>query len=260
MDSVKTEGVGAALIVTDPHRLLDRIATVEVDFGLPRGVEARRRNEYHESYYELISAKPEEMDRHIGFARMAGLRAMDVYYRIFCKAAGHFPWREEYPRGIEDVKRLVDRITAAEITPGIHIHYNKVNKDDAYVTPLPDPRLNLTANLTLREEPDERGQTITVEESPRRCPMEEGRRILKIRNELIEYARYTTAPPYQFIGCQRPHPPGSVASLWPPAFKWRMEIERIAANPSASARRTPACRPMRISISKPGMRRSWYSP
>lgn len=203
VDSVKTQGVGAALIVTEPRHLLDRIATIETDYGLPLGVAARRRKEYSQSYYELITAKPEELDRHLRFAQMAGLTAMDVYYAVFCKTAGHFSWRPEYPRGIEDVKSLVDRIAAAGITPGIHIHYNKANKDDAYVTPRPDPRLNLTANFTLKESLDERGSTITVEESPRQCPMEEGRRILRVQGELITYQRYTTTPPYQFIGCQR---------------------------------------------------------
>jgi hypothetical protein len=115
----------------------------------------------------LIAARPEELNWHIHFAHMAGLRAMDVYYRVFCKTAGHFPWREEYPRGIEDVKRLIGRIAAAGITPGIHIHYSKVDKADEYVTPRPDPRLNLTANFALRESLDEHAQTITVEQSPR---------------------------------------------------------------------------------------------
>ena len=203
VNSVRIEDVGAALIVTEPARLLDRVGRIEADFGLPRGVEARRRKEYRQSYYELVTAKPDDLDRHIRFARMAGLQAMDVYYGVFCKTAGHFPWRAEYPRGIDDVKRLVDRIVAAGITPGIHIHYNKATKEDAYVTPQPDPRLNLAANFTLREALDEHQQTITVEENPRQSPMEEGRRILRIQNELIEYQRYTTTPPYQFLGCRR---------------------------------------------------------
>jgi hypothetical protein len=128
---------------------------------------------------------------------------MDVYYRVFCKTAGHFPWRAEYPRGIVEVKGITDRIAEAGITPGIHIHYNKADKQDEYVTPRPDPRLNLTANFTLKEGLDEHAQAITVEESPRQCPMEEGRRILRIQNELIAYERYTTTPPYQFTGCLR---------------------------------------------------------
>jgi hypothetical protein len=203
VDSVKTEGVGGALIVTTSGRLLDRVAKVEEDYGLPRGVESRRRKEYRQSYYELLRTTPEEIDRHIQFARLAGLRSMDVYYRAFSKTCGHFPWRAEYPNGMEDVKRVVGKIAQADITPGIHIHYNKTDKADAYVTPRPDPRLNLSASFTLREALDSDSKTITVEENPRQCTLDEGRRILKIQNELISYERYTTSPLYRFLGCER---------------------------------------------------------
>jgi hypothetical protein len=203
VDSVKTEGVGGALIVTASRQLLDRVAKVEEDYGLPRGVESRRRKEYQQSYYELSKTTPEDIDQHIQFARLAGLRSMDVYYRAFSKTSGHFPWRAEYPNGIEDVKRLVGRISQAGITPGIHIHYNKTDKEDAYVTPRPDPRLNLAANFTLREPLDGSSATIDVEENPRQCTLDDARRILKIQNELISYERYTTSPPYQFLGCKR---------------------------------------------------------
>src|SRR5947208_7304694 len=50
---------------------------------------------------------------------------------------------------------------------------------------------------------DSTADTITVEENPRRCTMEEGRRILKIEGELITYENYTTEPPYRFSGCRR---------------------------------------------------------
>ena len=46
VDEIKTEGVGAALITTATKNLLDRIAAVEKDYDLPRGVESRRRKEY----------------------------------------------------------------------------------------------------------------------------------------------------------------------------------------------------------------------
>jgi hypothetical protein len=203
VDSIKTEGVGGALIVTGTRQLLDRVAKVEEDYGLPRGVESRRRPEYRQSYYELSTLKPGEIERHIRFTKVAGLRCMDVYYRTFAKTCGHFPFRPEYPNGIEDVKRLTGQILQAGIRPGIHIHYNKVDKQDAYVTPRPDPRLNLAATFTLREALDRSSRTITVEENPRQCTLDEGRRILKIQDELITYERYMTTPPYQFLGCER---------------------------------------------------------
>lgn len=203
VDSVRTEGVGAALIVTGTRHLLDRIAAVEDAYGLPKGVASRRRKEYKNSYYEVLSATPEDIDKHIYFARAAGFRSMEIYYRVFAKTSGHFPFRAEYPNGMEDVKKLTGKITQAGMVPGIHIHYNKADKEDAYVSPRPDPRLNLTLNFTLREPLDSASRTIVVEENPRQCTMDEERRILKIQGELISYGRYTAQPPYQFLDCDR---------------------------------------------------------
>jgi hypothetical protein len=203
VDAIQIEGIGAALITTTPDKLLDRIAAVEEDYDLPRGAESRRRQEYKYSYYEMLEGTPQTIDRHIGFAKMAGFRAMDVYYRAFAKTSGHFPWRPEYPNGMEDVKAVVQKISQASIVPGLHIHYNKADKEDAYVTPRPDPRLNLTLDFTLGLALDASSSVITILEDPRRCTLDDGRRILKIENELIAYERFTKTAPYQFLNCQR---------------------------------------------------------
>lgn len=203
VDSVQMEGVGAALVTTNTSRLLDRIATVEADFGLPRGVESRRNKICNQSYYELLATSSDELAQHIHYAQMAGLRTMDVYYRIFGTTAGHFTMGSEFPNGLADVRKMVNRIEQAGILPGIHIHYNKGDKTDSYVSPRPDPRLNLAASFTLRKQLDSSAATIEVEENPNGCPMEEGRRILKIQDELISYESFTVRPPYQFMGCQR---------------------------------------------------------
>ena len=228
VDEIATEGVGAALITTSTKNLLDRIAAVEEDYDLPRGVESRRRKEYRSSYYEATVVTPENVTRHIKFARMAGFRAMDVYYLSFAQTTGHFEWRPEYPNQMEDLKTVVGKIRDAGMIPGIHIHYNKAHKQDAYVTPKPDPRLNLRNILTLAQPLDSTAPVIIVEENPRVCTMDDERRILKIQNELVTYGRYTTSPPYQFLECKRgalntqpaPHEEGTQVGLldvdtWP---------------------------------------------
>jgi hypothetical protein len=202
-NDVQLEGVGAALITTTTAHLLDRIARVEEDYGLPRGVESRRSREYGYSYYEASSINPQDAAQHIAYAKQSGLRAMDVYYLSFASSAGHFPWRPEYPRGMDDLKTLVAQIKQAGILPGIHIHYNKAHKQDAYVTPQPDPRLNLAESFSLSKSINAADAIIPVEENPRLCTLDDERRILKIQNELVTYERYTTTLPYQFEDCKR---------------------------------------------------------
>lgn len=227
-NGVRLEGVGAALITTSKEQLLDRIERVEEDYGLPLGVRSRRAPEYSYSYYEASTITPKDAERHVRYAMQCGLRAMDLYYLSFAGSAGHFPWRPEYPRGMEDLKAVVAEIKSADILPGIHIHYNKAHKQDAYVTPQPDPRLNLVENFTLSESIDAGTGTIVVEEDPRLCTLDDQRRILKVDNELVSYESYTAEAPYRFEKCKRgalgtpavPHQVGTRAGVldvdtWP---------------------------------------------
>lgn len=200
---VQLEDVGVALIATSPDRLLDRIARVEEDFDLPRGVESRRREEYKYSYYETTTITPANVDEHLSYAKMAGLRCVDVYYVAFAKTVGHFPWREEYPGRMQDLRGVVSRIEAAGMIPGIHIHYNKAHREDEYVTPHPDQRLNVRETFTLAASIDAAATEIAVESNPRLCTLDDERRILKIQNELVTYKSFTTRPPYRFLGCER---------------------------------------------------------
>lgn len=200
---VKLLGVGAALITTDKEKLLDRIDRVERDFDLPLGVESRRCEAYKNSYYELRDVTPDNIDDHIVFAKQGGFRQMVIYYPDFAVSMGHFPWRSEYPNGMEDLKEITGKIEEAGMITGFHIHYCKAQKNDAYVTPVPDPRLNLRQVFTLREDLDKAHTSIIIEENPEGITLEEGRRLLKVGTELISYESYTTNPPYQFLNCER---------------------------------------------------------
>lgn len=203
IDDVKLEGVGAVLITTEKSKLLEHIDRVERDFGLPLGVESRRSQAYKNSYYELRGVTTKNIDEHIEFAKKAGFRQIVIYYPDFAKSMGHFPWRDEYPNGMDDLKEITHKIEAAGIIPGFHIHYNKANLNDSYVTPVPDSRLNLTRFFSLKEDLDNNSTTITVEENPKGCTLDKGRCLLKIGQEIVSYESYTESPPYQFTGCQR---------------------------------------------------------
>ncbi len=202
---VQLEGISAALITVKKDDLLDVIDRFERDFDLPLGVESRRSEDYKYSYYEIKDLTPENIDEHIEYAKKGGFKHMVIYYPDFAKSMGHFDWREEYPNGMKDLKEIVQKIKAAGMIVGFHIHYNKAQINDAYVTPVPDSRLNLRQHFTLREDLSKDATTITVEENPIGCTTEDDRRILKFGTELITYESYTTTTPYKFINCKRAH-------------------------------------------------------
>ncbi len=203
VSEVKKEGIGAALITSPTNQLLDHITLVEEDYNLPQGVKNRKNEQYNASYYWSGNVHPGNVDQHIDYALQAGFRTFMVYYTAFSSSPGHFPWKETYPNGMEDLKRVVSKIKDAGMTPGLHFHYNKAGKSDPYVTPEPDFRLNLRRHFTLASPVDKQDTTIFTEENPEGATRQDGRRILRIGNELVSYSGYTTTRPYKFTGCKR---------------------------------------------------------
>ncbi|MCK5684187.1 hypothetical protein KAJ27_08695 [bacterium] len=200
---VKSKGVSACLIVTETKNLLDNIASVEEDLGLPHGVKNRRCRQSNLSSYFAMHVNPGNVDRHISYALQGGFRSFFIYYNSFSRSPGHFKWRDEYPNGMADLRAVVKKVEKAGLTPGIHVHYNKAGKGDLYVTPVPDERLNIRRYFTLSETLSKDDITVFVAESPYGATLNDGMRILKIGNELVSYTSYTTTQPYKFTGCSR---------------------------------------------------------
>ncbi len=201
---VKLFNSGTALIATSTDSLLACIDKVERDYDMPLGVESRQRKEYKYSYYELRDVTTKNIDEHITYAKQGGFKAMVVYYVDFAKACGHYEWKDQYPGGMKDLQEITDKIKAAGMIPGLHIHYSKVAVDDPYINNgIPDSRMNHVREFILTESLDATDSTITIEDTPEGVRMEKGRRLLQIEDELITYENYTSEPPYQFTGCTR---------------------------------------------------------
>ena len=170
-DEVKLRETGAVLIITSPENLLNYIEQIETDFNLPQGVKNRRREFSRMSGYWSGNAlshnvTTENIDRHIEYAKKAGLKTFYIYYMVFSESPGHYEWSPEYPSGMDDLRTIVKKIKNAGMVPGIRIHYNKAGITDSYVAPFPDPRLNLRRLFTLTSPPGKQETTIFVEENP----------------------------------------------------------------------------------------------
>ncbi len=189
----------------DPrNKFLDAMEVVERDFGMPSGAR-HRRSPIQQYSYLWCSPTPADVDQYIALARRAGFRMILFSYTSFTRGAGHFLWNSRFPNGAADLRKVTDKIRAAGLKVGLHIHYSKAVKTDPYVTPVPDDRLHAVRAFTLAAAVDEKAGTIPVQENPAGCTRDDGRRILKAGKELIAYRDYTTTPPYQFVGCERGH-------------------------------------------------------
>ena len=207
---IKLKNAGVGLIVSEADQLLDSIDKFEKDLGLPLGVESRRSPLINRSYYWVTNLTPETVDEHIRFAKKGGFKFMSVYYTSILQEEGGFrsngeygAYREEYPNGRDDLVKMLDKIKAAGITPGLHVLHSHIGLGTRYLTPVADHRVNLVSRFTLAKNLSANDTTIYVEENPESAPTFEKLRVLRFMGELIEYETFTTEPPYCFTGCKR---------------------------------------------------------
>ena len=222
---------GAAAVVVGAGReaFLDAMDAFERDFGLPRGVRARRDPRLNASIYWSSTISPKDVDSNIALAKRGGFRMMLIYYTAMTDARGgyallgNYDWNENYPNGESDLRAVLSKIKAAGITPGFHTLQTHIGSKSRYVTPVADPRLNLTRRFTLARPIAADGQPgeIEVLENPVDATMYARTRVLKFGGELFWYEGYTTRPPYKFTGVKRgywdtapaSHPRGEIGGV-----------------------------------------------
>ena len=226
---------GCAAVVAGAGRdaFLAAMDEFERDFGLPRGVQSRRDQRLNASIYWTGDINPKNVEEHIALAKSGGFRMMLVYYSAMTRGSGYeflgdYDWNDSYPNGAEDMRSVLAKVKAAGITPGLHVLQTHIGCKSRYVTPVADPRLNLTRRFTLASPVAKDGDPgeLEVLENPidaasyARSP-DRTSRVLKFGGELFSYEGYTTEPPYRFTGVRRgywkttpaAHPRGEIGGV-----------------------------------------------
>ena len=220
---------GSAAIVAGAGEgdFLDCVDRLERDYGLPLGVASRRSDLINASIFWVSDLTPDNVDQYIAYAKKGGFRLMLLYYTCFVKEGrswsldGDWDYRPEYPNGRADVVRLLEKIKAAGITPGIHFLHTHVGMMTRYVTPVADHRLGLTRRFTLAKEYADGDTELFVEENPVDSAMYDGCRILRFGGELFSYEGFSAERPFRFTGVTRGawstkpagHPKGEVGGV-----------------------------------------------
>ena len=206
---------GKAAIVAGAGRadFLASMEALENDLDLPRGVASRRDPRINASIYWTSDISPENVDSHIALAKRGGFRMMLIYYPAMIAKIpggsyhhlGDYDWNDKYPNGQEDLRRVLGKLRAAGITPGFHTLQTHIGCKSRYVTPVADPRLNLTRHFTLAKQIPAEGEPGEVEvlENPVDAPRHAKARVLKFGGELFSYEAYTATRPYKFTGVRR---------------------------------------------------------
>ena len=222
------EGGSAAIVVGAGEKdFLDCVDEVERAYGLPLGVESRRSDLINASVFWVFDLTPKNVDEYIAYAKKGGFRLMLLYYTCMVKEDGswsldgNWDYRPEYPNGRADVVKMLDKIRAAGIVPGIHFLHSHVGLKTRYVTPVADHRLNLVRRFTLAKAYADGDTELFVEENPVDSATYEGCRLLKFGGELFSYEGFTTERPFKFTGVKRgawdtnpaAHPVGETGGL-----------------------------------------------
>ena len=222
---IMLEGVTAALVVSGgEEKFLDVIDTFERDYGLPLGVESRRKPTINRSIYSARNLNRATVDEHIKYAKMGGFECILMYFDNMCVNSkkcydilGEYEFNENYPNGYDDLRYVLSRIKEAGIRPGIHFLHTHIGIGSSYVKGGADHRLNLTMYFTLAKPLGVDDDEIYVEQNPQyaahfdmarfaHLPQYEHEcHVLKFGSEIMYYKGFTTERPYRFYGVKRGH-------------------------------------------------------
>ena len=214
--SLRLRGARAALVAAGTGSFLDAVGAMERGLGLPLGVESRRdADSINRSIYWTSQVNPSNVDEHIAVAKRGGLGLMLIYYPALCTGAqgdrgyggiADYELSDAYPEGLKSLREMLAKIKAAGIVPGLHVLQTFIGLKSHYVTPVADPRLNLTRHFTLARPLDAaQGGDLFVQEDPSNSPTNTLSRILRFGGELLSYEGFVTERPFRFTGVRRGH-------------------------------------------------------
>jgi hypothetical protein len=160
------EGTAVALIVcpTEINRQVIRRASHA--FGLlinedQQGVPSKE-TLGKRSYWFLFKLTEKDAPKIIEYCKKTNINQVLMGFGNWAKSAGHIQYNTKYfPDGAAGIRRLVKKLKDAGIGLGAHTFVSKVNKNDSYVTPIPDKRFwNDFTPVTLAEDIDEKCTTV----------------------------------------------------------------------------------------------------
>ena len=163
---------------------------------------------YGSYLFDTGKVSEETIDDWIRLVKRVGFNQLDFHGGTSFRFGDCEPNRELYPRGLDSLKAVVDKLHDAGIAAGLHTYAFFINKQCPWVTPVPDSRLATDATFTLSETLQEDAHTVPVVESTEKMSNITGFFVrnsvtLRIDDELITYKEVQKEPPYAFTDCER---------------------------------------------------------
>ena len=199
-------GSKVALFGCPPADALARVGAIEVAEAAPHpmfdGQWIKEWRDQGRSY--LIAAFTEStVDELLAYTRRASL--MTLYHPEPFASWGHYGLDPKmFPSGDEGMKRAVEKGQALGIRIGVHTLTNFINTNDAYVSPVPDPRLARSGSSPLVVGLDPGATEIHVVD-PAYFANEKANWLhtVVIDRELIRYRAVSASQPWRLLDCER---------------------------------------------------------
>jgi hypothetical protein len=203
------------VLVCRRAELLETVRQFEVAAGLPSPAPGGQWNKIspwiHRSYFFLTQFHESQFDQALAIAQRGGFHTILIDQGSWCRSTGHFEVNQaNFPDGLEGLVRTVRRFKDAGFRVGFHFLAASIYPPDAYLTPVPDPRLVKGATAKLAADIDPQADFIPTTAVPDAFPAEDGGytgdgTVLQIGDELIQYAERSLQAPFGFMGCRRGH-------------------------------------------------------
>ncbi len=188
-------------------KTLNTLGEIELAEGLPHPMidgEWVKTNPNAGAAYLITSFKEDNVEEAIELTKKAGLKYLYHYGKTF-KNWGHFDLdTDEFPNGIEGLKKCVEKAADHGVKIGTHCLSNFITTNDPYVTPIPDNRLAKVGSSIIVGNVNAEATEISILSPEYFNQMKNNNlKTVLIGEELIRYGNVSEEPPWRLLDCQR---------------------------------------------------------
>ncbi|MDO4570153.1 MAG: hypothetical protein Q4D38_07210 [Planctomycetia bacterium] len=164
-----------------------------------------------QSYFFLTNFREEQFDDALAIAKRGGFKQILLLQHSWIKTPGHYDVvsPRSFPEGLPALRRTIERFRAEGIRFGLHFLAASIDPPDAYLTPVPDPRLVTGVETTLAADVSADATFLPTPSAPSDFPINEHAyrgqgQCIWIDDELIYYESLEGTPDAPgFAKCQR---------------------------------------------------------
>ena len=199
-------GSSIAIFGCSPDEVLNSISEIEINEGLPHpelnGQWSKMAAEAS-SAYMIMGFGEEDFEKALAYTEQAGLKYL--YHSGPFETWGHFELNKTFfPEGRKSLKSCVEKAKAKGISLGLHTLSNFITTNDAYVSPVPDPRLAEVGYSIIEKAIGPAAKEIIIEDPSRFNQFRNNYlKAVRIGDEIIRYAAVSETAPWILLECQR---------------------------------------------------------